>query len=386
MSSGKFILSSDQQAIYDTITKFAMDRVAPNAVEWDSKHHLPLDVVRESSSLGFGGLYVSSGSGGSGLSRLESVLAFEALARGCPALSAFISVHNMVAWMIDSYGTPEQKSQFLPDLLTMKTIGSYCLTEPSSGSDAAALKTTAKRDGDDYILNGTKQFITGGGSNDLYLVFARTDNKGEKGSRGISCFIVDSKTAGFNYGEQERKMGWHIQPTSQVILEDCRVPSSNLLGGENSGFPIAMSGLDGGRINIAACSLGGATTAYEKALSYSQERQAFGASISTFQSIQFKLAEMSTSLTSGRLLLYWAAEQLDIQSPDATTACSMAKLSVTDMGFAVANEALQIHGGYGYLSEYGVEKIVRDLRVHQILEGTNEIMRLIISRSIMKDK
>lgn len=379
MPSMKFGLSSDQLSLVDTVSRFTQDRITPFAVEWDQQRHLPLDVVRESASLGFGGLYVGSASGGSGLSRLDSVLAFESMARGCPALSAFISVHNMVAWMIDTYGTESQKSDYLPSLISMERIASYCLSEPTSGSDSAALKTTARRDGDDYILNGTKQFITGGGSNDLCLVFART---GESGSRGISCFIVDAKSSGFSYGPQENKMGWHVQPTSQVILEDCRVPSSCVLNGENAGFPIAMSGLDGGRINIAACSLGGASEAYDRAVSYSGEREAFGKPIGSFQSIQFKLAEMSTRLTSGRLLLYWAADCLDTDPATATVACSMAKLQITDMGFSVANDALQIHGGYGYLSEYGIEKIVRDLRVHQILEGTNEIMRLIISRDL----
>lgn len=374
-----FGLDEDQQAMRDMVLAFARDRIAPHAVEWDQQHHLPLDEIRETASLGMGGIYVREDVGGSALSRLDAAVIFEALATGCPAVSAYISIHNMAAWMIDLYGSDEQRRRFLPKLTTMDLIASYCLTEPGSGSDAAALKTSARRDGGAYVLNGTKQFISGAGTNDLYVVMART---GEAGPRGVSAFLVEKDTPGLSYGVQEKKMGWHIQPTAQVIFEDCRVPEENRLNHEGMGFRIAMAGLDGGRLNIGACSLGGAQAALDMALSYSAERKAFGQAIGQFQAIQFKLADMATELEAARMLLYSAAAKLDARTPDATRSCAMAKRLATDTGFDVANEALQIHGGYGYLAEYGVEKIVRDLRVHQILEGTNEIMRVIIARSL----
>ena len=372
-----FDLNQDQRSMRDMVQDFAREKIAPFALEWDEKRHLPLDVIRETAELGMGGIYVREDVGGSALSRLDAAIIFEALATGCPAVSSFISIHNMVAWMIDTYGSDAQRQRFLPDLTSMKNIASYCLTEPGSGSDAAAMKTSARLEGDHYVLNGTKQFISGAGSNDVYLVMARTDN-------GVSAFIVDKDAPGLSFGNQERKMGWHIQPTAQVIFDDCRIPAENLLNDEGMGFRIAMAGLDGGRLNIGACSIGGAQAALDMALAYSGDRQAFGKPIGQFQAIQFKLADMVTELEAARVLLYAAAAKLDAKTPDATQACAMAKRFSTDVGFNVANEALQIHGGYGYLAEYGVEKIVRDLRVHQILEGTNEIMRVIISRAMQR--
>ncbi len=374
-----FDLSADQKSMQDMVLAFAREKVTPFAVEWDEKRHLPLDVIRETADLGMGGLYVAEDVGGSDLSRLDSAVIFEALATGCPALSSFISIHNMAGWMIDTYGNDEQRQRFLPSMMSMEKIASYCLTEPGSGSDAAALKTTARLDGDHYVLNGTKQFISGAGSNDLYVVMART---GGDGPRGVSAIVVEDGMPGLSFGPQEKKMGWHVQPTAQVIFEDCRVPAANLLNDEGQGFRIAMSGLDGGRLNIAACSLGGAQAALSMAQTYAGERKAFGQAIGQFQAIQFKMADMATQLEAARLMLYSAAAKLDARAPDATQACAMAKRFATDAGFEIANEALQIHGGYGYLADYGVEKIVRDLRVHQILEGTNEIMRVIISRAM----
>lgn len=374
-----FGLNEDQIAMQDMILDFARNKLAPHAVEWDQKRYLPLDVIRETAELGMGGLYVREDVGGSALTRLDAAVIFEALATGCPAVSAYISIHNMAAWMIDLYGNAEQRERFLPSLTSMETIASYCLTEPGSGSDAAALKTTARLDGDHYVLNGTKQFISGAGTNDLYVVMART---GDTGPNGISTFLVEKGTPGLSYGAQEAKMGWHVQPTAQVIFDECRIPVENLLNEEGMGFRIAMAGLDGGRLNIGACSLGGAQAALEMALSYSSDRKAFGQPIGGFQAIQFKLADMATELEAARLILYAAAAKLDAKTADATKSCAMAKRFSTDVGFNVANEALQIHGGYGYLAEYGIEKIVRDLRVHQILEGTNEIMRVIIARKL----
>ncbi|MFD0917727.1 isobutyryl-CoA dehydrogenase [Pseudahrensia aquimaris] len=374
-----FDLNQDQRSMRDMVLDFAREKVAPYALDWDEKRYLPLDVIRETAELGMGGVYVREDVGGSALSRLDAAVIFQALATGCPALSSFITIHNMAAWMIDTYGTEEQRQRFLPSLTSMEKIASYCLTEPGSGSDAAAMKTTARLDGDHYVLNGTKQFISGAGSNDVYLVMART---GGEGAKGVSCFIVEKDALGLSFGAQERKMGWHIQPTAQVIFDDCRVPVENRIGEEGTGFRIAMSGLDGGRLNISACSIGGAEAALEMAQNYAAERKAFGQAIGQFQAIQFKMADMATELEAARLMLYSAASKLDAKAPDTTQACAMAKRFATDVGFNVANEALQIHGGYGYLAEYGVEKIVRDLRVHQILEGTNEIMRVIIARSM----
>ena len=374
-----FDLNEDQRSMQDMVLDFAREKVAPFAVKWDQERHLPLDVIRETAALGMGGIYVREDVGGSALSRLDAAVIFEALATGCPATSAFISIHNMAAWMIDLYGNEEQRQRVLPQLTSMEKIASYCLTEPGSGSDAAALKTSAVRDGDHYVLNGTKQFISGAGSNDLYVVMART---GGEGPKGVSCFLVEKDRPGLSYGTEETKMGWHVQPTAQVIFDDCRIPAENLLNDEGMGFRIAMAGLDGGRLNIGACSLGGAQAALDLALTYSGERKAFGQPIGQFQAIQFKLADMATELEAARLMLYSAAAKLDAKTADATKACAMAKRFVTDAGFEVANEALQVHGGYGYLADYGVEKIVRDLRVHQILEGTNEIMRVIIARHL----
>lgn len=374
-----FSLNQDQRSMRDMVLDFARDQVAPHALEWDEKRHLPLDVIRSTAELGMGGVYVQEDVGGSALSRLDAAVIFQALANGCPALSSFITIHNMAAWMIDTYGNDEQRQRLLPSLTSMEKIASYCLTEPGSGSDAAAMRTSARRDGDHYVLNGTKQFISGAGSNDVYLVMART---GGEGAKGVSTFVIDKDTEGLSFGAQERKMGWHVQPTAQVIFDDCRVPVENRIGEEGMGFRIAMSGLDGGRLNISACSIGGAEAALTMAQNYSAERKAFGQPIGQFQAIQFKMADMATELEAARLMLYSAASKLDAKAADATQACAMAKRFATDAGFNVANEALQIHGGYGYLAEYGVEKIVRDLRVHQILEGTNEIMRVIIARSM----
>ena len=374
-----FSLNQDQRSMRDMVLDFAAEKIAPFAVEWDEKRHLPLDVIRETASLGMGGVYVRDDVGGADLSRLDAAVIFEALSTGCPATSSFITIHNMASWMIDTYGSDEQRQTWLPQLTSMDKIASYCLTEPGSGSDAVAMKTSAKRDGDDYILNGTKQFISGAGVNDIYLVMART---GGEGSKGVSAFIVEKGAPGLSFGPEEKKMGWHIQPTAQVIFEDCRIPAANRVNDEGMGFRIAMSGLDGGRLNISACSVGGAQAALNMAQNYSGERKAFGKPIGQFQAIQFKLADMATELEASRMLLYAAAAKLDAKEPDATQMCAMAKRFATDTGFKVANEALQIHGGYGYLADYGVEKIVRDLRVHQILEGTNEIMRVIISRAM----
>ena len=380
MQGNQFELTDDQRAIQEMAQAFAQDRVAPNALEWDRQKHFPADVVREAGPLGLGGIYVRDDVGGSGLSRLDAVLVFEALAHGCPAFSSFISIHNMAASMIDRYGEDELRRHYLPKLTSMEWLASYCLTEPGSGSDAAALRTKAVREGDDYVLNGVKQFISGAGDNDLYVVMART---GAEGAKGISTFIVEKGTPGLSFGANEHKMGWHMQSTRQVVFENCRIPAKNRLAQEGKGFSIAMSGLDGGRLNIAACSLGGAQSALDKALAYAGERKAFGKSIDQFQALQFRLADMETELQAARIFLYSAAARLDARAHDASKWSAMAKRLVTDTGFKVANDALQMLGGYGYLHDYGIEKLVRDLRVHQILEGTNEIMRLIVARHII---
>lgn len=379
-SGEQFELHEDQRAVQDTAEAFAADRVAPHALEWDKNRHFPADVIRQAGPLGFGGIYVRDDAGGSGLGRLEAVLVFEALSKACPAFSAFISIHNMVAWMIDTFGSDEQRNRFLPDITSMNHLASYCLTEPGAGSDAASLKTRAVRKGGDYVLNGTKQFISGAGVSDIYVAMVRT---GEDGPKGISALVIPADAPGLSFGATENKMGWHMQPTRQVIFEDCKVPAENLLAAEGTGFRFAMAGLDGGRLNIAACSLGGAQSAFDKALAYAGERTAFGKTIDAFQAIQFKLADMETELQAARLLLYTAASKLDRKAHDASKWSAMAKRFVTDKGFDIANEALQIHGGYGYLHEYGLEKLVRDLRVHKILEGTNEIMRVIIARHLV---
>lgn len=375
-----FSLTEDQIAIRDMAQGFAAETLAPHALRWDEEKHFPVEEMRQAAALGMGGIYIGEDVGGSGLSRLDAALIFEALATGCPTVAAYISIHNMCAWMIDRYGSEDQRQAWLPKLCTMEHLASYCLTEPGAGSDAAALKTRAVRDGDHYVLDGQKQFISGAGVSDIYVVMVRT---GEAGPSGISTLVVETGTPGLSFGANEKKMGWNAQPTRAVIFENCRVPVANRLGPEGIGFKIAMAGLDGGRLNIGACSLGGAQGALDKALTYAQERKAFGARIADFQALQFKLADMATELEAARTFLWRAASALDEKTPDATKLCAMAKRVATDTGFAVANEALQIHGGYGYLADYGIEKIVRDLRVHQILEGTNEVMRMIVARSLV---
>ena len=385
-TSGQFELNEDQRAIQEMASAFAANRVAPFALEWDKEKHFPADVIRETGQLGFGGIYVRDDVGGSALGRLDAVLIFEALSRACPGFSSFISIHNMASWMIDTFGNEEQRRRLLPKLTSMEWLASYCLTEPGSGSDAAALRTRAVRsggNGSDYVLNGAKQFISGAGDSDLYVAMVRT---GEDGPKGISTLVIPKDAPGLSFGANENKMGWHMQSTRQVIFEDCKVPAENLLTGEGSGFRIAMAGLDGGRLNIAACSLGGAQAAFDKGLAYAGERKAFGKTIDQFQALQFKLADMETSLQAARVLLYSAAAKLDRKAHDASKWSAMAKRFVTDTCFDVANDALQIHGGYGYLHDYGVEKLVRDLRVHQILEGTNEIMRVIIARHLLANR
>ncbi len=373
--------TEEQVMIRDMARRFALDQLAPHSAQWDEDSHFPVDVIRGSAELGFAGIYCREDVGGSGLTRTDAALIFEQLSYGDVSTAAFISIHNMASWMIDTFGSEDQRQDWLPRLTGMELMASYCLTEPGSGSDAAAMKTRAVRDGDHYMLNGAKQFISGAGSSDVYLVMART---ADEGARGVSTFIVPKETPGLSFGANERKMGWKSQPTRQVIFEDARVPAANRLGEEGHGFKFAMAGLDGGRLNIAACSLGGAQLALDKALAYAREREQFGRPLADFQAIAFKLADMETELQAARVMLYEAAGRLDRKTADATRWCAMAKRFVTDTGFRVANEALQIHGGYGYLADYGVERIVRDLRVHQILEGTNEIMRVIISRDMLK--
>ncbi|PWB90442.1 acyl-CoA dehydrogenase [Methylocystis sp. MitZ-2018] len=382
--SSYFELSAEQQAIRELARDFGRDRLAPFALDWDREHVFPTDTLREAAALGMAAIFVREASGGAGLTRLDGVLIFEALAMGCPTIAAYLSIHNMCAGLIDAFGTERQIDAWLPRLATMEALSSYCLTESGSGSDAAALRTQARRNGDHYVLNGAKQFISGagaGGADHLYVVMART---GESGPQGISAFVVEGGAPGLSFGALERKMGWNAQPTRAVIFDDCRVPAENLIGREGDGFKIAMAALDGGRLNIAACSLGGAQSAFDHTLRYMNSRKAFGRALDEFQALQFRIADMATQLEVSRTFLWRAAAALDVKAPDATMLCAMAKRVVTDAGFTVANEALQLHGGYGYLSEYGVEKIVRDLRVHQILEGTNEIMRVIIARSLLK--
>ena len=377
----QFALNEDQIAVRDMAREFAAEKIAPFAVKWDEEKFFPVDTMREAAALGMGGVYIKDDVGGSALTRFDAALIFEALATGCPTTSAFISIHNMSAWMIDNFGSDSQRKKWLPQICTMETLASYCLTEPGSGSDAAALSTRAKRDGDHYILNGQKQFISGAGGAGLYVVMVRT---GDNGPAGISTLVVEGNTSGLSFGAMERKMGWNAQPTGAVIFENARVPVANRLGDEGIGFKIAMAGLDGGRLNIAACSLGGAQSALDKSLAYMRERKAFGKRLDEFQALQFRLADMATELEAARTFVWRAAAALDRKDVDATMLCAMAKRFGTDVGFAVANQALQLHGGYGYLSEYGIEKIVRDLRVHQILEGTNEIMRVIVARKLIE--
>jgi alkylation response protein AidB-like acyl-CoA dehydrogenase len=358
---------------------FASEQMAPHVIAWDQAKHFPVEVIRQAAGLGLCGIYVREDIGGSALTRLDAVVVMEELSAACPSTAAYISIHNMVAGMVDRYGSQDQRASFGPRLCAAELLGSYCLTEPSCGSDAAALRTRAVREGDEYVLTGTKQFISGAGATDLYIVMART---GGPGPAGISAFLVEGTAPGLSFGAEEKKMGWHTQPTRQVILDSCRIPAANRLGVEGQGFKIAMAGLDGGRINIAACSLGGARSATDKAIAYMAERRAFNKRLDEFQALQFRLADMATGLEVARTFLWRAAAALDAGDPKATQLCAMAKRHVTDAGFEIANQALQLHGGYGYLADYGVEKIVRDLRVHQILEGTNEIMRVIIARGL----
>ncbi len=376
-----FTLSEEQHAIIAMARGFADEHLAPHALAWDEAKHFPVDVIRRVAPLGMAGIYVAEEHGGSGLGRLDAALIFEALATGCPSIAAYVSIHNMVAWMVDRFGSAEQRAAWMPRLCSMELLGAYCLTEPGSGSDAAALCTRARQDGGDYVLDGTKQFISGAGAADLYVVMART---GGPGAAGVSAFLVELGSPGLSFGANERKMGWNAQPTRQVILDGVRVPAGHRLGEEGTGFRMAMAGLDGGRLNIAACSLGGAQNALEKSLAYMAERRAFGQKLTEVQARQFRLADMSIELEAARSILWRAAAALDARAPNATMLCASAKRFVTDAGFNVANQALQLHGGYGYLAEYGVEKIVRDLRVHQILEGTNEIMRVIVARALLK--
>ena len=378
-----FELSEEQRAFQDVAASFAADNMAPFAEEWDEKSIFPVETLRKADELGFGGIYVKDDVGGSGLSRLDAALIFEELAKGCTSTAAFISIHNMASWMIDSFGDDALRQRLLPDLCTMNTVASYCLTEPGSGSDAAALRTRAVRDGDDYVLNGSKAFISGGGYSDIYVCMVRT---GDEGPSGISCIAVEKDTPGLSFGAQERKLGWKSQPTSMVMFEDCRVPARNLVGTEGQGFKIAMAGLDGGRLNIASCSLGAAQACLDQSVQYMGERKQFGRELKEFQALQFRIADMATDVEAARLLLHKAASKVDAKTTDATRFAAMAKRLATDVGFDVVNQALQLHGGYGYLRDYPIERFLRDVRVHQILEGTNEIMRLIISRSIFAEQ
>ncbi|MCV2871055.1 acyl-CoA dehydrogenase family protein [Defluviimonas sp. WL0050] len=378
-----FALSDEQQAIFDMARAFGADEIAPHARDWEKAGTIPKALWPKVAELGLGGIYVGEDHGGSGLSRLDATLVFEALAMACPTVGSFLSIHNMCGGMVDKFGSDEAKAKWLPGLVSMEKVFSYCLTEPGSGSDAAALRTKAERTNEGWKLNGAKAFISGGSYSDAYLTMVRT---GEDGPKGISAVIVEAGTPGLSYGALEDKMGWRAQPTSQVQFDDCVIPAENLLGEEGKGFTYAMAGLDGGRLNIAASALGGAQAALDATLAYMGERKAFGKSLDQFQALQFRLAELEVKLQSSRTFLRQAAWKLDNKAPDATKFCAMAKLMVTDNAFDVANQCLQLHGGYGYLADYGIEKIVRDLRVHQILEGTNEIMRLIVSRAMLAER
>ncbi|WP_184720108.1 isobutyryl-CoA dehydrogenase [Caulobacter sp.] len=376
-----FALNEDQVAIQDAARAFAEGQLAPHSAEWDERKHFPVDVLRQAAQLGFAGIYVNEDVGGSGLTRLDASIIFEALSYGDVPTAAYLTIHNMASWMIDRFGSDELRQRYLPRLTTMELIASYCLTEPGSGSDAANMRTTAKLDGDHYVLNGGKAFISGGGVSDIYVVMART---GGEGAKGVSAFVIEKGTEGLSFGANERKMGWNAQPTAQVNFDNCRVPVANRIGQEGEGFRFAMMGLDGGRLNIASCSLGGAQFALDTAKAYLETRSQFGRPLKDFQALQFKLADMATELEAARLMVRRAAHALDNKHPEATKLCAMAKRFATDAGFQVANDALQLHGGYGYLQDYPLERIVRDLRVHQILEGTNEIMRVIIAREMFR--
>ncbi|WP_322964230.1 acyl-CoA dehydrogenase family protein [Sphingomonas fuzhouensis] len=378
----QFDLTDEQREIQELARRFTADRITPFAAEWDEKHIFPRDTIKEAAELGFAAIYVSEESGGIALGRLEAALIMEAMAYGCPSTSAFISIHNMASWMIDRFGDADVKGRYLPDLVTMARMASYCLTEPGSGSDAAALKTRAVRDGDHYVVSGSKQFISGGGENEVYVTMVRT---GEDGPKGISCLVIDKDTPGVSFGANERKLGWHSQPTRQVMFDNVRVPVANRLGAEGEGFRIAMMGLDGGRLNIGACSLGGAQRCLDEAVAYVKDRRQFGKAIAEFQNTQFTLADMATELEAARALLYLAAAKVTAGAPDRTRFAAMAKRLATDTGSSVVDRALQLHGGYGYLMDYPIERFWRDLRVHSILEGTNQVMRMIVGRDLLKD-
>ncbi|KTT96063.1 acyl-CoA dehydrogenase family protein [Sphingomonas sanguinis] len=378
----QFDLTDEQREIQELARRFTADRITPFAAEWDEKHIFPRDTIKEAAELGFAAIYVSEESGGIALGRLEAALIMEAMAYGCPSTSAFISIHNMASWMIDRFGDADVKTRYLPDLVTMEQMASYCLTEPGSGSDAAALKTRAVRDGDHYVVSGSKQFISGGGENEVYVTMVRT---GEEGPKGISCLVIDKDTPGVSFGANERKLGWHSQPTRQVMFDQVRVPVTNRLGAEGEGFRIAMMGLDGGRLNIGACSLGGAQRCLDEAVAYVKDRRQFGKAIAEFQNTQFTLADMATELEAARALLYLAAAKVTDNTPDKTRFAAMAKRLATDTGSSVVDRALQLHGGYGYLMDYPIERFWRDLRVHSILEGTNQVMRMIVGRDLLKD-
>ena len=377
----QFDLTEDQFAIRDMARKFTADAITPNAAEWDEKHYFPRETIKAAAELGFASIYVSEESGGIGLGRLEAALIMEAMAYGCPATSAFISIHNMAAWMIDCFGSETVKSKYLPDLVGMQKIAGYCLTEPGSGSDAAALKTTARLEGDHYVVNGTKQFISGGGVNDVYVTMVRT---GVDGPKGISCLVIENGMEGVSFGIPERKLGWNASPTAQVIFDNVKVPVENRVGAEGDGFRFAMAGLDGGRLNIGACSLGGAQRCLDEAIRYTKERQQFGQPVADFQNTQFMLADMATDLESARALLYMAAAKVTANAPDKSRFSAMAKRLATDNGSSIVDRALQLHGGYGYLKDYPIERFWRDLRVHSILEGTNQVMRMIIGRDLLR--
>jgi alkylation response protein AidB-like acyl-CoA dehydrogenase len=375
-----FDLTEDQRAFQATARSFARDEMMPHARDWDENETFPVETLRKAAELGFGGIYVKDDVGGSALTRLDSTLIFEELAQGCTSTAAYISIHNMAAWMIDAFGGPKQRKRFLPKLCTMEHFASYCLTEPGSGSDAAALTTKARRDGDHYVLDGAKAFISGGGVSDIYVVMART---GEGGPRGISCIVVEKGTPGLSFGAQEKKLGWKSQPTAMVMFENCRVPAANLIGVEGQGFKIAMAGLDGGRLNIGACSVGGAQFCLDRTVEYMKERKQFGTRLADFQALQFRVADYATELDAARLMLHRAAVAVTAGEGGATRLAAQAKRLTTDTGFNVVNGCLQLHGGYGYLRDHPIERVLRDVRVHQILEGTNEIMRLIISRALL---
>ena len=379
--TNQFDLTDDQREIQELARRFTADRITPHAAEWDEKHIFPRDTIKAAAELGFAAIYVSEESGGIALGRLEAALIMEAMSYGCPSTSAFISIHNMAAWMIDRFGSAAVKDKYLPDLVTMDRLASYCLTEPGSGSDAAALKTRAVRDGDDWIVTGSKQFISGAGENEVYVTMVRT---GEDGPKGISCLVIEKDMPGVSFGANEKKLGWHSQPTRQVIFDGVRVPGANMVGGEGEGFRIAMMGLDGGRLNIGACSLGGAQRCLDEAIAYTRDRKQFGKPIADFQNTQFMLADMATELEAARALLYIAAAKVTANAPDKTKFAAMAKRLATDTGSSVVDRALQLHGGYGYLQDYPIERFWRDLRVHSILEGTNQVMRMIVGRELTR--